>query len=120
MRIEQKDVDRLLADADRLARARRYEEAIEICDIVISDDPNSYAAFSERSCSLHALGRVEDAFRDVEKLIELRPESPTAYFRRARWHMERGEYELALNDLRQVMAFNVEYFTDSEPVRILV
>lgn len=117
---EQINVDLALAKADQLSKEDRFEEAIDICCDVIAQDDDCYAAYSERSCNLHALGRFEESLRDLEKLIELRPSSPTAYFRRARWQIERGEYEFALKDLYQVIDFQVEYFNESAYFHLVV
>ncbi|KQV55022.1 MULTISPECIES: hypothetical protein [unclassified Duganella] len=110
---EKINVDVALKKADQLSKEERFQEAIDICCDVIAQEADCYAAYSERSCNLHALGRFEEALRDLGKLIVLRPASPTAYFRRARWQIERGAYELALADLYQVIDFKVEYFNES-------
>jgi tetratricopeptide (TPR) repeat protein len=114
------DAEKALAKAWQLSKDERFEEAVELCDEVIAHHEDCYDAYSERSCNLHSLGRVTEALRDLEKLIELRPSSPTAYFRRARWRIERGEYELALKDLYQVLEFKVEYFDESVRFHLVI
>ncbi len=114
------NVDIALAKAEQFSKEGQYEEAIGICDNVISYDERCYAAYNERSCNLHALGRSAEAFRYLEKLIHLRPSSPTAYFRRARWRIELGEYETALKDLYQVIDFEDDYFNDSANFHLVI
>lgn len=96
-----------------LHRQRRYEEAIDLCTAVIERDEDCYAAYSRRSYSNYALGRLTEAFQDADRLVALRPASPTAYICRARWHMEVGQDEAALSDLNKVVETGEPYFLDS-------
>lgn len=102
-----------LTKANLLYKEKRFEEAVCIFDDIIVHDESCCAAYDEGSCNLQALGRFSETIRDLEKLIDLRPSSPTAYFRRARWLIEIGEYESALKNLYQVIDLDVHYFNGS-------
>ncbi|WP_222610890.1 hypothetical protein [Undibacterium sp. FT79W] len=102
-----------LENIDRLFINEEYDLALQICNEIIAENEDCYAAYSERSCIFHALGRNSEAFDDVDKLIKLRPTSPTAYMRRARWHLEQGADDLALKNVNFVIELGTEYFIDS-------
>jgi tetratricopeptide (TPR) repeat protein len=102
-----------LAYVKQLYKDEKYEEAIQICNDIIFENEDCFFAYSQRSYSFHALGRNQDAFDDIEKLIELRPTCPVAYMRRARFHLERGDDDLALADANFVIELEDEYFIDT-------
>ena len=90
-----------------------YDCALKLCDEIIEEDDSVYEVYSERSYMLYQLGRKSEAFLDLQLLMELRPESPSAYLRRAVWNLELGHDLLAIQDLSLVIETEDQYFLDA-------
>jgi tetratricopeptide (TPR) repeat protein len=106
-------VKRKLELVEILVDQSNYEGALRLCNEVIAEDARSFEAHSERARINHQLGRPTEALLDLQVLIELRPESPTAYLRRSTLNMELGYDSLAIEDLTFVIASGEEYFLDT-------
>lgn len=100
-------------EIDRLRKLKDFEGAIRICDEMISDDASCYAAFWKRCNIFRALGKFSEAFADLERLLEIRPNDPTAYVQRAEWRLELGEDQLALTDIELVLKTKETYYLDT-------
>ena len=97
---------------DRLRDEGRFEEAIEVCGEMIAADEENYTAYSERAEILYSAGRREEAFRDLEILMRLRPGSPSAYYIRAKWNLEDGNYRSVVDDAAVIIQSRDKYFVD--------
>lgn len=100
-------------EIERLRKSKAYSEAIRVCGEVIAEDHDAYAAYSRRSYIFRDLGQFSEAFADLARLTELRPNDPTAYIQRAEWRLELGEDLLALEDLEFVIGTNEQYYRDT-------
>jgi tetratricopeptide (TPR) repeat protein len=103
-------LDVLLEKIARLREEMQFQNAIAICNDIIVSDVACYPAYGARSRIFYDLGRYEDAFKDLEKLIELRPNSPSAYLERAAWGLERGNYKSAIDDSTHVIESGELYY----------
>jgi tetratricopeptide (TPR) repeat protein len=103
-------IEKKLHDIDSLQKAKKFEEAIEVCNEIIADDDECYMAYSKRGDIFYGLGMHQDAFRDLDKLMEIRPECPSAYYVSARWNLELGNDKSAIDDANFVIKSGVAYF----------
>jgi len=106
-------INKKIEDIARLRKEEKYEEALQVCNEMIAEDNECYAAYSKRSHILHGLGKYSEALRDLGRLIELRPDGPTAYLQRAEWYLEQGDDKLAMDDLDFVIRTGEPYFIDT-------
>jgi tetratricopeptide (TPR) repeat protein len=103
-------IKRRLDDVERLQNSDKFEEAIEVCDEIISLDSECYMAFSRRSDIYHRMGQHEAAFHDLDRLMKIRPECPSAYYVSARWNLELGNDRAAIDDANFVIKSGEQYF----------
>jgi len=97
---------------DRFRDEGRFEEALQVCEEMIAADSGDYAAYSERADILYSIGQRKEAYQDLGRLIQLRPESPSAYYVRAKWNLEVGDYQAVLDDATTIMRFRDKHFID--------
>jgi serine/threonine-protein kinase len=76
-------------------RSGRFKEAIVDLDIVITQQPNSVAAYLERGAAHARLGETKQAVADYNKAIELAPNSTAGDLTRARAYAAMGDYAQA-------------------------
>ncbi|MDM5182131.1 hypothetical protein PO883_33715 [Massilia sp. DJPM01] len=103
-------IRRRLDDVERLQNSDKFEEAIEVCNEIISVDSECYMAFSRRGDIYHGMGMHENAFRDLKKLMMLRPDCPSAYYVSARWNLELGNDQAVVDDANFVVKSGEPYF----------
>lgn len=103
-------IEKKLEDVDSFLDAEKLEEAIEVCNEIISMDDACYMAYSRRGDILFMMGRRLDAFCDLDKLMKLRPECPSAYYVSAKWNLEIGNDRAAIDDANFVIRSGEEYF----------
>jgi tetratricopeptide (TPR) repeat protein len=65
-----------------LYKARRYADAIQHLNIVVNEmDPNLWTAIVFRADTLLALGHFDEALKDIERVLALRPNPVTVSFK---------------------------------------
>ncbi len=94
----------------KLRSSQRLDEAIALCDDSMHVEELRYAAFCERTDLKYDRGQYEDAFSDLERMIELRPVDPSPFYVRARWHLMLGNEEAAAADATVVINAGEMYF----------
>ena len=85
LRLSPRDPDRPLwiAGAGMAAyKAERYEDVVRLGDLAIAANPNVPTAYRQRAAGLAMLGRVDDAKRDIARLLGLVPGNTIATVRR--------------------------------------
>lgn len=70
-------------DADALMSRKRYSPAIVAYDELLMENPNSVRALMGRGRAYAATDDLEKAMADFNRAIELAPDHPEAYYRRA-------------------------------------
>ncbi len=95
------------------ARQGDLYEALEICNCLIFEFPNSYEGYQKRSEVFRQMGDYQSAFRDLETVIEYLPDEPAPYFRRGRWKLDLGQYNEAIRDFTTVIDFGSDYFFEA-------
>ena len=65
--------DKYVRDADRLATAKRYDEAVGFYDLAIDVDPDSTEAWTGKASVLRLQGKRGEALECVEMALETGP-----------------------------------------------
>eukprot|EP00960_Hanusia_phi_P026775 746460-Hanusia_phi.AAC.1 len=76
-------------------KSGNFEEAVRLYSSAIEEDKENEVLYSNRSASLLALNRIDEARRDAEKCIELKPDWAKGHYRRSRVHEKMKEFQLA-------------------------
>jgi tetratricopeptide (TPR) repeat protein len=92
-----------------LFRQGRHEEAVEIYEKLVAEDPQDAAAHASLAGALGALGRYDEALEHLEAAIELDPLNPEAYHNRGVVHEKRGEPDAAIREYRTALRYNPRY-----------
>lgn len=75
---------------------------------VLTQDPNNVSALIERGSAFRDKNEIAPALTDLNKAIELAPESARAYHERGRTHLRSNQYENALKDFEKALSLNPE------------
>ena len=104
------------------ALKKKYTEAIEDLDKVITAGSGSMATFHYRGYAKYQLGKFDSAMSDLNSAIELianetkvDPVVAEVYFWRGRTHMKKGNFDHAIEDFEKAIAFqpqNALYLCD--------
>jgi protein O-GlcNAc transferase len=83
---------------------KRYEEAVESCSKAFALKPDLAEALNNRASALWKLGKIDEALDDFNRAIAIRRGFSHALSNRAKllWK-ERGNYDLAIRDLQQLL-----------------
>jgi tetratricopeptide (TPR) repeat protein len=88
-------------EAKNAFQAKEYTRAVELFSQAIRHDSENIDFYADRAVCLSVLGRYEDALRDGERCVELRPDWPRGYARRGLSEFCLGAYESAAESYRQ-------------------
>jgi predicted AlkP superfamily phosphohydrolase/phosphomutase len=92
-----------------LFESGRYAEAEKAYAKLVADKPADGALRTSYAGALGALGRYDDAMKQIDQAIRLEPLNPEAYHNRAVIHERRGEREAAIADYRAALRYNPGY-----------
>jgi tetratricopeptide (TPR) repeat protein len=84
------------------------DKALEIYARLISDT-NDFKYLNNRGLFLTKLGRLQEAFQDFDKALQLNPRHAYLYNNRAMAHSLNGEPDLALADLNKALALEPNF-----------
>eukprot|EP00929_Paragymnodinium_shiwhaense_P038083 TRINITY_DN20188_c0_g1_i1.p1 TRINITY_DN20188_c0_g1~~TRINITY_DN20188_c0_g1_i1.p1 ORF type:complete len:653 (+),score=136.60 TRINITY_DN20188_c0_g1_i1:183-2141(+) len=92
--------ERLKAEADVAFQSKQYERAVALFSEAISCGPapageEDATLYSDRAVCLSVLGRYDEALRDGERCVALRPDWPRGYGRKGLAEFCLGAYDLA-------------------------
>ena len=79
-------------------RDSNYQNALNLLDTTIQVFPNFYDAIANRARALMKLGKFDEALKEVNKAIELKPKRAYAYMVRGMIAFEQDHYETACVD----------------------
>ena len=109
----------ILADPDlteyayALARADRYQEAIDVLDLL--DNPSTPRALNYRGYATRKLGRTEEGISYYLKSVALDPKYPQVREYLGEAYVIEGKYDLAkeqLSTIERLCSKNCEYYED--------
>nr|WP_144827104.1 tetratricopeptide repeat protein [Cupriavidus gilardii] len=95
----QRSGDPGMAEAERAAAGRRYDEAIERFDRVIAGNPRNVQARFERAWALAQAGREDEAVRAFSEIAQDFPELPEPHNNLALIYARRGDLKRAEAEL---------------------
>ena len=101
---------KMLKAIAQFTKEDKYEQSLQVCNELIDQDSNCYSAYSARADVLYHLGKYTEAFQDIDRLMYLRPDSPSAYVRRAEWNLAQGNDKLVIDDLSFVIKSKDQYY----------
>src|SRR5215467_14676213 len=112
--------DALVAEANELIQAERYEDAAAKFERAAQVFPPHPLAWKGLGHALLCLGRPHEAARAFDRAIGLRPESATALWGGAVAHAEVGNKVIAQNYLRRTLVLQPSWITMARTVSQLV
>lgn len=90
-----------------LYTAKKYNEALTVCDILLTLKPNNYENWFRKSLVLMNLDRKKEAVETFTKTINLKNDFATAYLNRGYIYQTKlAEYDKALYDFNQVIRYS--------------
>jgi tetratricopeptide (TPR) repeat protein len=95
-------------------QAGRFEEAARAYDDLVKANPEDGALRASYAGALGALGRYDDAMRQLEEAIKLEPLNPEPYHNRGVIHEKRGEREAAIREYQTAVRYNPQYEPSKE------
>ena len=87
------------------------ETALPHLDAALMRSPNRASVLTNRATALHMLGRVEEAIRDWEKTLSLKPEDQTARSRLAASYLGSGDDANAVRHFQELLQREPESIT---------
>jgi tetratricopeptide (TPR) repeat protein len=96
----------LLRDGETKFRNGQYEEAVELATQVIERGGNAVGAHRLRAAAHEALGRYEQGSRDMDRALEIKPDSPSAYQVRGELHFKAGHVRRSIADFNRFILSN--------------
>src|SRR4030095_6444789 len=92
-----------------LFESGRYDEAEKAYAKLVKEKPDDGSLRTSYAGALGALGRYDDALKEIDAAIKLEPLNPEAYHNRAVIHERRGELNAAVPDYRTALRYNPTY-----------
>jgi tetratricopeptide (TPR) repeat protein len=98
------DKNKLLQQGFAHFSAKNYDDAVAAFEAAIELDNEFDLAFNALAESYNRLGRLDDAIRIAEKLVQLQPDDSMSHTALSRLYVQKGliekaEHELALSNL---------------------
>src|SRR5712692_8642172 len=94
-----------------------YNEAIAICNKVISLNPRDVAAYGYRAYAYGQRGELNGTIADYDKaiadcnqVIQLAPKSPQAYNYRGLVYEKKGDHNKAIADFTEAIRLNPQFY----------
>jgi tetratricopeptide (TPR) repeat protein len=100
-------------EAKRLARRKRFSEALALCDKIIANWPHAYVGHYWKGVILEDMGELDHALKCMTRVAELHPTDAPPFFARAHVFMKLGRYAEALDDLDKVEKYDKDRFFGS-------
>ena len=97
------DVDALIWLATLLSNGDKYAEAEPLARKAVDLNPNSWQANSELARALLGLNRFEEAEKNAQAAVKLRPDNPLLYLIEANIHEQLQDGPALLDDLNNYL-----------------
>ncbi len=95
-----------VARAKDLLDAGHYHQAIQAYSKALALDPSLTYVYASRASAHAEVGRIEEAIRDLDRVIELSPLRAGPFFRRGVLRLIQGSTITALADLKEALRLN--------------
>jgi len=86
---------KLIQKLHELFASRKYDELLDHCSIILSEDPVNLNAIQYKAYSLYFLERFEDSIACYDRAIEIEPDSPSHYAGKSKVLDKLGRFEEA-------------------------
>ena len=93
----------VVTEIGTLANSKKYDEALEKCNIAMQNYPNDYELYYWKGAIESNLGNHEIAVKDFDKAIELNPKLASLYVMRGISKSYLDDTEGAMNDFNQAI-----------------
>ncbi len=90
--------------AERLYGEKKFQEAKNMFDQVIKQDPGDFIAYYDRAVTEIELKQLDNALKDINKSIELSPRSIKLYYCRSIIYCHLQNYEKSIEDADYVIS----------------
>jgi len=100
--VERMSVEERIEYAGLLHECGKSGKAVEVLTALLQTSPDAHA-YERRAHIYNEIGREEEAIADLDASIELDSEPYLVWYTRAISHNNRGNYELAVRDFREVL-----------------
>ncbi len=100
-----KSAGKAAQEGDYALAAQQYTAAIDSDELPAS---KLYLVYTKRANLYSRLGRCEDAFKDYDKAVALRPDFADAYYNRGNLHSRLGQYDKAIADYTKAIEFRID------------
>jgi tetratricopeptide (TPR) repeat protein len=91
-----------------LCKAKRFDEAINICEQEIAQNPAEPAGYRHKASVLELMRKLPEAAQYRDKVVELRPDCVASYFSRADLRYAMGDYASAIPDFTRAAELDHE------------
>jgi len=97
-----------------LFEQRKYAEAAEAYGKLVKAEPEDGSLRTSLAGALGALGRYDEALKEIDAAIRLQPLNPEAYHNRAVIHERRGDVPAAIADYRTAVRYRPDYMPSQQ------
>jgi predicted AlkP superfamily phosphohydrolase/phosphomutase/Flp pilus assembly protein TadD len=87
----------------------KYKEAAEAYGKLVKTEPDDGSLRTSLAGALGALGRYDEALKEIDAAIRLQPLNPEAYHNRAVIHERKGDIPAAVADYRTAVRYRPDY-----------
>jgi predicted AlkP superfamily phosphohydrolase/phosphomutase/Flp pilus assembly protein TadD len=87
----------------------KYKEAAEAYGKLVKTEPDDGSLRTSLAGALGALGRYDEALKEIDAAIRLQPLNPEAYHNRAVIHERKGDIPAAVADYRAAVRYRPDY-----------
>ncbi|MEA3317105.1 MAG: tetratricopeptide repeat protein, partial [Bacteroidota bacterium] len=101
-----KDIKSHIALANVLFKAKKYDDAQNVCSNIIKFDSKCKDAYWIRSKTFKEKFEYSKAIDDLSKIIVLDKNNEKAYFTRGTYYQEFNQHQSAINDFSKVLSLN--------------
>ena len=92
----------------------KYKEAAEAYGKLVKSEPDDGSLRTSLAGALGALGRYDEALKEIDAAIRLQPLNPEAYHNRAVIHERKGDVAAAVADYRTAVRYRPDYMPSQQ------
>jgi predicted AlkP superfamily phosphohydrolase/phosphomutase len=92
----------------------KYKEAAEAYAKLVKSEPDDGSLRTSLAGALGALGRYDEALKEIDAAIRLQPLNPEAYHNRAVIHERKGDIPAAVADYRTAVRYRPDYMPSQQ------
>ena len=92
----------------------KYKDAVEAYGKLVKSEPDDGSLRTSLAGALGALGRYDEALKEIDAAIRLQPLNPEAYHNRAVIHERKGDIPAAVADYRTAVRYRPDYMPSQQ------